>query len=190
MSDEITNHGQPSHETEFEHEDLGTRGVFAFMIGLAVVGVVIYFIIVGMYNFLDKYERSQMATASPLMTTKGAMSRVVTQEDMDRTFKDNGAPMLETNERGQLRDFLMNQEDQLNSYGWVDEKAGVARIPIERAMDLIAQQGLPVYSPGNMEAKTKTAQAPPEQSKTAQTKTAPNSKGAAKSPGKGKSSAQ
>src|SRR5271167_4251647 len=136
MSDEMVNHGHSGHETEFEHEDLGTRGVFAFMIGLAVIGVVIYFIVVGMYRFLDNYERSQMATASPLDTSKGAISRVVTQDDMDKTFKDNGAPMLETNERGQLRDFLMNQENQLNSYGWVDEKAGVAHIPIERAMDL------------------------------------------------------
>jgi len=63
------------------------------------------------------------------------MSRVVTQADMDKAFKDNGAPMLETNERGQFRDFLMNQEKQLRSYGWVDEKTGVARIPIERAME-------------------------------------------------------
>lgn len=142
MSDEMMNHGH--RDTEFEREDLSTRGVFAFMIGLAVIGVVIYFIIVGMYSFLDKYERSQMATASPLMTGKGAISRVVTQEDMDKAFKDNGAPMLETNERGQFHDFLLNQEDQLNSYGWLDEKAGVAHIPIERAMDLIAQRGLPV----------------------------------------------
>ena len=154
MSDELMNPGHPGHETEFEREDLGTRGVFAFMIGLAVFGVVIYFIIIGMYSFLDNYERSQMATASPLVTSKGAMSRVVTQSDMDKTFKDNGAPMLETNERGQFRDFLMNQENQLNSYGWVDEKDGVAHIPINRAMELIVQRGLPVYSQGSADAKT------------------------------------
>jgi hypothetical protein len=153
MSDEringgYSNPGHSGHETEFEHEDLGTRGVFAFMIGLAVIGVVIYFIIVGMYTFLDKYERSQMSTASPLVTSKGAMSRVVTQADMDKTFKDNGAPMLETNERGQFRDFLMDQENQLNSYGWVDKDAGVAHIPIERAMELIVQRGLPVVPQG------------------------------------------
>ncbi len=118
------------------------------MIGLAVIGIVIYFIIVGMYSFLDNYERSQMSTASPLVTTKGAMSRVVTQADMDKAFKDNGAPMLETNERGQFKDFLINQEDQLNSYGWVDKDAGVAHIPIQRAMDLIVQQGLPVVPKG------------------------------------------
>lgn len=155
MSDEMMNHGHP--DTEFEREDLSTRGVFAFMIGLAVTGIVIYFIIVGMYSFLDKYERSQMATASPLMTSKGAISRVVTQEDMDKAFKDNGAPMLETNERGQFHDFLLNQEDQLNSYGWVDEKAGVAHIPIERAMDLIAQRGLPVAPQAGKDTKDSDA---------------------------------
>ncbi len=153
MSDEMmnggySNPGHSGHGTEFEPEDLGTRGVFAFMIGLAVIGIVIYFIIVGMYSFLDNYERSQMSTASPLVTTKGAMSRVVTQADMDKAFKDNGAPMLETNERGQFKDFLINQEDQLNSYGWVDKDAGVAHIPIQRAMDLIVQQGLPVVPKG------------------------------------------
>jgi len=162
MSDEMINQGHSGHGTEFEHEDLGTRGVFAFMIGLAVIGIVIYFIIVGMYSFLDKYERSQMATASPLVTTKGAMSRVVTQEDMDKTFKDNGAPMLETNERGQFRDFLMNQENQLNSYGWVDEKAGVAHIPIEHAMELIVQRGLPVIPPGKAGGVKNPASKAPE----------------------------
>jgi hypothetical protein len=163
MSDEMKNHGHSGPETGFEREDLGTRGAFAFMIGLAIVGVVIYFIIGGMYSFLDKYERSQMTTASPLVTSKGAMSRVVTQDYMDRQFKDNGAPMLETNERGQFRDFLINQENQLNSYGWVDEKDGVAHIPIERAMELTVQRGLPVCAQGCADAKTTAASKAPAQ---------------------------
>jgi len=159
MSDETINRGHPNPETEFEHEDLATRGVFAFLFGLAAVGIVIYFIIVGMYTFLDNYERSQMSTASPLVTTKGAMSRVVTQDDMDKAFKDNGAPMLETNERGQFRDFLVNQENQLNTYGWVDDKAGIAHIPIERAMELMVQRGVPVYQRDNQSAGASTGKA-------------------------------
>ena len=161
MSDEMMNHDHPGHETEFEHEDLGTRGVFAFMIGLVVSGVVIYFIIVGMYSFLDRYERSQMVTASPLITPSGSLSRVMTQDEVDKLFKENGAPMLETNERGQFRDFLMDQEDQLNSYGWVDEKAGVTHIPIERAMELTVQRGLPVCPQGCADANTTTASKSP-----------------------------
>jgi hypothetical protein len=38
----------------------------------------------------------------------------------------------------------LKQEDELNSYGWVDQSAGVAHIPIDRAMDLIVEHGLPV----------------------------------------------
>ncbi len=36
---------------------------------------------------------------------------------------------------------------QLNGYGWVNQTAGVAHIPIERAMALIGEQGLPVGQP-------------------------------------------
>ena len=34
------------------------------------------------------------------------------------------------------------EEDQvLNSYGWVDQQKGVVRIPIDAAIDLLAQNG-------------------------------------------------
>jgi hypothetical protein len=151
MSDETLNHGHNGHGVEFEHEDLSTRGVFGFMFGLAIVGVVIYFIINGMYAFLDKYEQSQMSTSSPLVKAEDARrigARRMTEDEVKNAFKDNGAPMLETDERGQFHDFLLNQEKQLNSYGWVDEKAGVAHIPIEHAMELVAQRGLPVRPQG------------------------------------------
>jgi hypothetical protein len=160
MSEEMTNHGQSGHGTEFEREDLSTRGVFVFMIGLAIVGLVIYFIIIGMYSFLDKYERSQMTTASPLVATSGAASRVVTKDYLEKQFKENGAPMLEDNERGQFSNFLMNQEQRLNGYGWVDEKSGVAYIPIERAMELTVQRGLPVLPIGGAAETSAASKAP------------------------------
>ena len=37
----------------------------------------------------------------------------------------------------------MQEEQTLHSYGWVDQQAGVVRIPIDRAMELLAQRGLP-----------------------------------------------
>ncbi len=155
MNEEL-NDGQRNPETSFEREDLSTRGVFVFMIGLAVVGLVIYFIIGGMYSFLDKYEHDQMTTASPLVTSRGPAARVVTKDYMEK-FKANGAPVLESNERGQFKDFLLKQEDQLNSYGWVDQQAGVAHIPIERAMDLVAERGLPVRPSGGAETNVAAA---------------------------------
>jgi len=49
-------------------------------------------------------------------------ARRVTSTYVKNKFKDNGAPLLEEDERGQFRDFLLDQEKQLNSYGWVDER--------------------------------------------------------------------
>src|SRR5258708_19579615 len=161
MSDEMMNHGRSGHETEFEHEDLGTRGVFACMVGVVVRGVVMYFMIVGMYSFLARSERSQMVTASPLITPSGSLSRVMTQDEVDKLFKENGAPMLETNERGQFRDFLMDQQDQLNSYGWVHEKVRVTHIPIERAMEVTVQRVVPVRPQVCADANTTTASKSP-----------------------------
>ncbi len=170
MSEETINHqDHPGRGTEFEREDMSTRAVFMFMIGLALVGLVIYFIIVGMYSFLDKYERSQMTPSSPLAASTEVSSRAINyapgQGDyIDRKFKDNGAPLLEHDERSQFKDFLLKQEQQLNSYGWVDEQAGVAHIPIERAMELTVERGLPVLPQGASEAKppavSKAAAAP------------------------------
>jgi hypothetical protein len=53
------------------------------------------------------------------------------------------SPQLEIDERTQLDKVRLKEEETLATYGWVDQKAGVVRIPIERAMDLIAQRGLP-----------------------------------------------
>jgi hypothetical protein len=150
MSDEHFNH-EHGHGVEFEHEDLSTRGVFGFMIGLVVSGVVIYFIVTGMYTFLDKYEQSQMTSSSPLVKAQDSAmvgARRVTKDYVEKKFTDNGAPLLEVDERGQLSTFVLDQEKQLHSYGWVDEKAGVAHIPIDQAMDMIAKRGLPVCPQG------------------------------------------
>ena len=43
----------------------------------------------------------------------------------------------------ELAEFRLRQAKLLSSYGWVDREAGVVRIPIDRAMDLVAERGLP-----------------------------------------------
>jgi hypothetical protein len=37
----------------------------------------------------------------------------------------------------------LREEQQLHSYGWVDQSAGSVHIPIDQAMQLIAERGLP-----------------------------------------------
>jgi len=39
--------------------------------------------------------------------------------------------------------FVEQESKQLNTYGWVDSKSGVVRIPVDQAMKLLAERGLP-----------------------------------------------
>ena len=62
-------------------------------------------------------------------------------------------PQLETNERTELNTIRQREEDTLSTYGYVDENAGTVRIPIDRAMELLAQRGLPTRTqPADMSA--------------------------------------
>ncbi len=53
-------------------------------------------------------------------------------------------PRLEAEPGQQLQQLRASEDKALHTYGWVDQKAGIVHIPIERAMDILAQQGLPV----------------------------------------------
>ena len=58
-------------------------------------------------------------------------------------------PRLEQHPWLDLKEFREAETKQLESYGWVDKTNGVVKIPIERAMDLIAQRGLPIKPAGS-----------------------------------------
>jgi hypothetical protein len=52
-------------------------------------------------------------------------------------------PRLEAKPIEQLQRLRSEENLALNTYGWVDRERGIVRIPIERAMDLVAERGLP-----------------------------------------------
>jgi hypothetical protein len=138
MSNEAIQHGH--HEgPEFERQDMSPKAVYGFLVGLAIMCVLAYFIIDGVYHVLDSYARNHQPPMNPLVTAKTSDTRVVTPADIN-SFPQ---PRLETDERNEIYNFRLQEEQKLHSYGWVDQNAGVVRIPIDRAMELIAQRGLP-----------------------------------------------
>ena len=141
MNDERMNHVQ-NPEVDFEHRDLDMASILAFLFGLAVFGLILHFVLLGMYSFMDKYTVRHQPPPNPLATTVESRTRQVPPQARDK-FPE---PRLEVNERTELQGFLQYQEERLHSYGWVDEKAGVMHIPIEVAMQIIAQRGLPTRS--------------------------------------------
>jgi hypothetical protein len=52
-------------------------------------------------------------------------------------------PRLQSAPVRDLEELRAFEDAVLQSYGWVDRGAGVMRIPIERAIELLAQRGLP-----------------------------------------------
>jgi hypothetical protein len=53
------------------------------------------------------------------------------------------APRREAQSGEELAAYRAATDQKLHSYRWVDRSNGVVAIPIERAMDLVTQQGLP-----------------------------------------------
>ena len=50
----------------FEREDLGAKTIFGFLIGLAVLGVLVFFVVTGMYRALIGYYETHRPPVSPL----------------------------------------------------------------------------------------------------------------------------
>jgi hypothetical protein len=155
MADEIKTENTTSHGS-FERRDIGAAGIVYFLLGLAAAVLLIHFLLRGLYDFLDKRERAAQPAVSPLVTNVPTDTRKLPVDYRDYLKQDFPAPQLEIDERTQLNGIRLNEEQTLNSYGWVDEKAGTVRIPIERAMDLIAARGLPVLPQGSQTAAAKT----------------------------------
>jgi hypothetical protein len=52
-------------------------------------------------------------------------------------------PRLQIAAQNELRQMRAAEEAAVNSYGWVDKDAGIVRIPVKRAMEILAEKGLP-----------------------------------------------
>ena len=125
----------------YERQDIGAAGVLYFLLGLLVAGLLIFFLVDGIYSYLDKRSEAEQAPINPLVTNAPADTRRVPRDYPQGAFPN---PKLEEDERGQLNGIRLKEEQTLATYDYIDKNAGTVRIPIDRAMDLIVQRGLPV----------------------------------------------
>ena len=140
MSDPVKHESTPSHGS-YERQDISARGIFYFIAGLLAATLLISLLLSGLYRILDKRFEAGQPPVNPLAANVPKDTRQVPPQYPETAFPD---PRLETDERTQLYSIRIAEERKLNSYGWVDEKAGTVHIPIERAMELLAQRGLPL----------------------------------------------
>src|SRR5271170_8187995 len=144
MTDE-TKHGNTEEHGSFERQDLKAAGILYFLLTLGVVTVLCMFGLRGLYAYLDAREKASQPPVNPLVTNVPEDTRHIAPGYPQSAFPN---PKLEEDERGQLNGIRLQEEETLYSYGWIDEKAGTVRIPIDRAIELIVQRGLPMRPQG------------------------------------------
>ena len=108
-----------SHPTDYERSDADPRLIAALALGSAI--------------FL---------AATPLML-RVIYPSSTRQTVIGRDLPQPAAPRLEINPRESLAVLHAHEDAALTHYGWIDREHGVARIPIDRAMALLAERGRP-----------------------------------------------
>ncbi len=119
-------------EVHHEHSDVNVRGILIFVGSLLALGIVIHVALWGLFRYFESRERAADPTPAPLAAARPVVPPT---------------PRLQTAPRLAYDDFLRRQQDSLSSYGWIDQSAGVVRIPIDRAMQIITERGMPTGGP-------------------------------------------
>jgi len=120
----------------YEQRDAKVGWIFGIVTSLALCGIVIHFVMAGtLERFLKSPPPADQWKTSP---------RAQALASAPPPF-----PKLQIFAPVDVEKFRTREEAQLNSYGWVDKKAGIVRIPIDRAMDLLLERGLPARTDTN-----------------------------------------
>lgn len=146
-------------DPEHGHEktDINVKAVLAFGVALLFGGFAVHGILWGVYRALDKYESTKVEAPNPMVpqetiskhaknanTMEPATQMAETSQEVNsRIVATFPEPRLQIDDVHDMNALKQSNEKQLNGYEWIDQNSGTVRIPISRAMDVIAQRGLP-----------------------------------------------
>jgi hypothetical protein len=113
--------------------DVNIRAVllFAFSLGAGLIAAGVAMLI--LFRALEKKGRAADRNLSPMVAASLA-----------RTPPEPRLEAYPLAPRARLR---AEEDAVLTSYGWVDKDHGVVRLPIDRAMELLVERGLPPSKP-------------------------------------------
>ena len=121
--------GLENPDVAHEHSDISINGVVWFVAILVLVAGLVHVGMWALMRVLDRMEVSNDPYVSPLAVPVGQLPP---------------EPRLQTTPWQDLKQFRTQEEQYLHSYGWVDQKGGIAHVPIDKAKALLLQRGLAV----------------------------------------------
>jgi hypothetical protein len=137
---------------DHERKDVDVPSLLTIAVLLFFSCVVIFLVVWGMMHYFKLHE--------PARTAGQANLPVTSSEEFPK-------PRLEVKGSVDLAKFRAAEEADLDSYGWIDRNSGTVHIPIDRAMQLLLQRGLPDVGAGQtplslMQARPAENATPPQ----------------------------
>jgi hypothetical protein len=122
-------HGPDDRNTNrgYEVEDASIREVVWTGLGLAIGTLIICVAVLGLLRVLQSAE---VGARQP-----------ITEVTVPSTLPPE--PRLQEKPWEEMEVFRRREDQMLTTYGWADQANGKVRIPIDRAMDMLVQRGLP-----------------------------------------------
>lgn len=128
--------------------ELDVRSIVAFAVGLGVVIAVVLGVVWMLNGALKTNRKAHDPRPSPLPEANMA------------TMPPE--PRLQTDPNRDMKALRDEEDAVLTAYAWVDKERGIARIPIERAMEIVALSGLreTITDPAAKGAASSSVQSP------------------------------
>jgi len=150
----------------YEGTDVKVSGVVVFLTALGIFVVVTAVLCVGIgYVINQQLAKADGPTTKwnhPVDVRK--LGNLASSPEIQKQFAQLAnrfpTPRLQTDDGYQeISDMHAKEDLLLENYSYVDRSKGTVRIPIERAMELIAERGLPVVPAANSTAEKPLAEA-------------------------------
>jgi hypothetical protein len=120
-------------DLDYERTDVDASRVASVGAVIAVVSVISCVVVLVLFNLLFDRARRQDPPNPPLA-----------RHEQGRTPPE---PRLQVLPLKDVRELRAEEQAVLHGAAWVDQKAGIAQIPIEEAMKIVAEKGLPRWAP-------------------------------------------
>jgi len=111
----------------YEKRDANPRALVYFTLIMAAILAATALSLIWLFKHYQKVENPGSAVPAPFAATRPMPP----------------PPRIQPNPSADMQSYLQSQQNLLNSYGWIDRQEGIVRLPIDRAMELLLERGLP-----------------------------------------------
>jgi len=135
-SHEDLEYGPTPPGAKYEHTDIDPSVGYKFGLWLGVSMLISFAIVYGTFKLFENQGKSANALAQ-----KYPLAASI-------PHKEPPLPNLQKQPFKDVYMLRMGENEKLTSYGWVDKDGGIARLPIDRAMEVMLERGFPARADG------------------------------------------